>query len=166
MNGTNYEVPHCGAFCTHQSPYVNKYNTYGIRIYNGSPIILELIPSNCLNWPNFFNVDSKLYIKLLIETKPIVCLPWEILHCKISREKPEPEPGFEPRTSEFYWIECPKIQCRLQYCIEMSVLWDMYTFVLCRIGWSLIMYIWKLVSINSDYSRTLYKNECRLNLNI
>ena len=40
-------------------------------------------------------------IKLLIETKPIVCLPWEILHYKISREKLEPEPGFEPRTSGF-----------------------------------------------------------------
>ena len=37
----------------------------------------------------------------LIETKPIVCLPWEILHYKISREKLEPEPGFEPRTSGF-----------------------------------------------------------------
>ena len=40
-------------------------------------------------------------IKLLIETKPIVCLPWEILHYKISREILEPEPGFEPRTSGF-----------------------------------------------------------------
>ena len=30
-------------------------------------------------------------IKLLIETKPIVCLPWEILHYKISREKLEPD---------------------------------------------------------------------------
>ena len=38
-------------------------------------------------------------IKLLIET--IVCLPWEILHYKISREKLEPEPGFKPRTSRF-----------------------------------------------------------------
>ena len=28
-------------------------------------------------------------------------MPWEILHYKISREKFEPEPGFEPRTSEF-----------------------------------------------------------------
>ena len=42
-----------------------------------------------------------LYIKLLIETKPIVCLPWEILHYKIVREKLEPEPGFEPLTSGF-----------------------------------------------------------------
>ena len=25
-------------------------------------------------------------------------MPWEILHYKISREKFEPEPGFEPRT--------------------------------------------------------------------
>ena len=40
-------------------------------------------------------------IKLLIETKPIVCLPWEILHYEISREKLEPEPGFEPRNSGF-----------------------------------------------------------------
>ena len=40
-------------------------------------------------------------IKLLTETKPIVSLPWEILHYKISREKLEPEPGFEPRTSGF-----------------------------------------------------------------
>ena len=39
-------------------------------------------------------------IKLLIETKPIVCLPWEILHYKISREKLEPEPGFEPQVAE------------------------------------------------------------------
>ena len=39
--------------------------------------------------------------QLLIETKPIVCLPWENLHYKISREKLEPEPGFEPRTSGF-----------------------------------------------------------------
>ena len=37
--------------------------------------------------------------QLLIETKPIVCLPWENLHYKISREKLEPEPGFDPRTS-------------------------------------------------------------------
>ena len=28
-------------------------------------------------------------------------MPWEILHSKISREKFEPEPGFEPRTSGF-----------------------------------------------------------------
>ena len=47
--------------------------------------------------------QSDLYklIKLLIETKPIVCLPWEILHYKISREKLEQEPGFETRTSGF-----------------------------------------------------------------
>ena len=33
------------------------------------------------------NVSTHLYIfTLLIETKPIVCLPWEILHYKISRE--------------------------------------------------------------------------------
>ena len=43
----------------------------------------------------------KIKMPLLIETKPIVCLPWEILHYKISREKLEPEPGFEPRTSGF-----------------------------------------------------------------
>ena len=47
------------------------------------------------------NLKQSLQIKLLIETKPIVCLPWEILHYKISREKLEPEPGFEPRTSGF-----------------------------------------------------------------
>ena len=29
------------------------------------------------------NSDVILLIKLLIETKPIVCLPWEILHYKI-----------------------------------------------------------------------------------
>ena len=40
-------------------------------------------------------------IKLLIETKPIVCLPWEILHYKISREKLEPEPRFESR----FWFK-------------------------------------------------------------
>ena len=28
-------------------------------------------------------------------------MPWEILHYKISREKFEPQPGFEPRTSGF-----------------------------------------------------------------
>ena len=43
--------------------------------------------------------EYDIQIKLLIETKPIVCLPWEILHYKVSREKLEPEPGFEPRTS-------------------------------------------------------------------
>ena len=31
-------------------------------------------------------LGHNLKIKLLIETKPIVCLPWEILHYKISRE--------------------------------------------------------------------------------
>ena len=45
--------------------------------------------------------QNELQIKLLIETKPIVCLPWEILHYKISREKLKPEPGFETRTSGF-----------------------------------------------------------------
>ena len=45
--------------------------------------------------------DIIIQIKVLIETKPIVCLPREILHYKISREKLEPEPGFEPRTSGF-----------------------------------------------------------------
>ena len=44
-------------------------------------------------------IEKDIQIKLLIETKPIVSLPWEILHYKISREKLEPEPGFEPRTS-------------------------------------------------------------------
>ena len=44
-------------------------------------------------------------VKLLIETKPIVCLPLEILHYKISREKLEPEPGFKPRTSGFLVAE-------------------------------------------------------------
>ena len=37
------------------------------------------------------NISIKIYIivqiKLLIETKPIVCLPWEILHYKISPGK-------------------------------------------------------------------------------
>ena len=37
-------------------------------------------------------LKKNIQIKLLIETKPIVCLPWEILHYKISREKLEPEP--------------------------------------------------------------------------
>ena len=37
---------------------------------------------------------------LLIDIKPIVCLPWEILHYKISREKLEPEPGFEPQEGD------------------------------------------------------------------
>ena len=40
------------------------------------------------------------YIKLLIETKPVICALGN-LHYKISREKFEPEPGFEPRTSGF-----------------------------------------------------------------
>ena len=49
-------------------------------------------------WKSFSYLTQ---IKLLIETKPIVCLPWEILHYKISREKLAPELGFEPRTSRF-----------------------------------------------------------------
>ena len=39
-------------------------------------------------------------IKLLIENKLIICALGN-LHYKISREKFEPEPGFEPRTSGF-----------------------------------------------------------------
>ena len=38
--------------------------------------------------------EYDIQIKLLIETKPIVYLPWEILHYKISSEKLEPEAGF------------------------------------------------------------------------
>ena len=38
-------------------------------------------------------------IKLLIENKLIICLG--NLHYKVSREKFEPEPGFEPRISGF-----------------------------------------------------------------
>ena len=49
--------------------------------------------------PRFSHLQILFLIKLLIESKPIVCLPWEILHYKISREKLEPEPGFEPRRS-------------------------------------------------------------------
>ena len=41
-----------------------------------------------------------LQIKLLIENKLIICALGN-LHYKISREKFEPEPGFEPRTSGF-----------------------------------------------------------------
>ena len=40
----------------------------------------------------------------LIETKPIVSLPWEILHYKISREKLEPEPG-GPRFESRFWFK-------------------------------------------------------------
>ena len=50
----------------------------------------------CLLYSNNKNV---IQIKFLIETKTIVSLPWENLHYKISREKLEPEPGFDPRTS-------------------------------------------------------------------
>ena len=46
-----------------------------------------------LKWPDF-------YIKLLIENKLIICA-LRNLHYQISREKLEPEPGFEPRTSGF-----------------------------------------------------------------
>ena len=45
---------------------------------------------------------------LLIETKPIVCLPWEILHYKISREKLEPEPevrGSNPGSGSSFSLE-------------------------------------------------------------
>ena len=38
--------------------------------------------------------------KLLIENKLIICALGN-LHCKFSREKFEPEPGFEPQTSGF-----------------------------------------------------------------
>ena len=58
-------------------------------------------------------------IKLLTETKPIVCLPWEILHYKISKEKLEPEPGFEPRASGFLARRSPLEQswfsCQLMF---------------------------------------------------
>ena len=40
------------------------------------------------------------YIKLLIEDKLIICALGN-LHYQISREKFKPEPGFEPRTTEF-----------------------------------------------------------------
>ena len=39
-------------------------------------------------------------ITLLIEIKPVICTLGN-LHYKISREKLEPEPGFEPPTSGF-----------------------------------------------------------------
>jgi hypothetical protein len=47
-------------------------------------------------------------IKLLIETKPIVCLPSEILHYKVSREKLEPEPevrGSNPGSGSRFSLE-------------------------------------------------------------
>ena len=43
-------------------------------------------------------VDIKVLIKLLIENNLIIFALGN-LHYKISREKFEPEPGFEPRTS-------------------------------------------------------------------
>ena len=44
--------------------------------------------------------EYDIQIKLLIENKLIICA-LRILHYKISREKFEPEPEFEPRTSGF-----------------------------------------------------------------
>ena len=47
---------------------------------------------------NMFKINFQ--FKLLIENKLII-VALGILHYKISREKFEPEPGFEPRTSGF-----------------------------------------------------------------
>ena len=41
---------------------------------------------------------KKIRVKLLIQNKLIICA-LRNLHYQISREKFEPEPGFEPRTS-------------------------------------------------------------------
>ena len=47
-----------------------------------------------------FNICIYIQIKLLIENKLIISALGN-LHYMISREKFEPEPGFEPRTSGF-----------------------------------------------------------------
>ena len=44
-------------------------------------------------------LGREIQIKLLIENKLIICT-WGNLHYKISREKFEPEPGFEPQVVE------------------------------------------------------------------
>ena len=59
-----------------------------------SAILLTTKRTNCLLH------EYDIQIKLLIENKLIICALGN-LHCKISREKFEPEPGFEPRTSGF-----------------------------------------------------------------
>ena len=69
--------------------------------YDGMPSLIKLwittesVACSCKQKAPVIDIS-----KLLIETKPIACLPWEILHYKISREKLQPEPGFEPWTSE------------------------------------------------------------------
>ena len=49
---------------------------------------------------NCFSYIINTEIELLIENKLIICALGN-LHYKISREKFEPEPGFEPRTPDF-----------------------------------------------------------------
>ena len=46
-----------------------------------------------------------LHIELLIENKLIICALGNLYH-QISREKFEPEPGFEPRTRIAQVVEC------------------------------------------------------------
>ena len=52
-------------------------------------------------------------IKFLIENKLIICA-LENLHYKISREKFEPEPEFEPRTSKFLAWRSSQVQISLE----------------------------------------------------
>ena len=54
-----------------------------------------LMETFCIQQKNNIHVNI---IKLLIENKLIICA---LENYKISREKFEPEPGFERRTSEF-----------------------------------------------------------------
>ena len=64
----------------------------------GHDTICHLLTTSELT--SLFLHEYDIQIKLLIETKPVICALGN-LHYKISREKFEPEPGFEPRTSGF-----------------------------------------------------------------
>ena len=54
----------------------------------------------CYHFISLHVIDCLFLIKLLIVNKLIICALVN-LHCQISREKFEPEPRFEPRTSGF-----------------------------------------------------------------
>ena len=61
--------------------------------------------------------DAGLKILLLIEDKLIICALGN-LHYQISREKFEPEPGFEPRTSGFLASALPLELSRIAQVVE------------------------------------------------
>ena len=101
---------------SHQSIHGSSWIYSAFFLYNGLTVMVAycvVLCSHCLcclfSLHLFFSMTKVIFnqhiislfeIKFLIENKLIICALGN-LHYKILREKFEPEPGFEPRTSGF-----------------------------------------------------------------